>query len=101
MTVFWILKKTKATPKITVQRTTIADELGDELAEAVTPRSCKMPVTPCRRRLVVCAVPPGAVLAVGEHADAEDAEEAADAVHRDGADGVVDTSLSRRSRRPR
>ncbi len=38
-------------------------------------------------------VPAGAVLAVGEDADGRHAEEAADAVHRDRADRVVDAPL--------
>ena len=43
---------------------------------------------------VVGAVPAGAVAAVGEDADGEHAEDAADAVDGDGADRVVDLELA-------
>ena len=94
MSAFWILKKAKAMPKITVQidertdrlgaeltepRLAVVEDAGDALADAAAP--------------FVGAVPAGAVVAVGEDADAEHAEDAADAVDRDRADRVVDALL--------
>ena len=94
MTLFWILKKAKAMPKITVQIMTDADGLGAELAEpSPRSRSPKIPVTPLPDSAHVAvggAVPAGAVGAVGEDADGQHAEGAADAVDGDGAHRVVD-----------
>ena len=59
-----------------------AQQLGDELAD-VTPEQAL-------DALAVRTVPPGAVLAVGEEADAQHAERAVDAVHGDGTDRIVD-----------
>ena len=66
-TVFWILKKAKATPKITVQITTTPSSLGAELA-ASRPR--RGPRRPRRSE----PFQPRAVAAVGEDADGEHAE---------------------------
>ena len=51
-------------------------------------------MTPCVGVGVRRAVPTLAVLAVGEDPDREHAEGAADAVHRDRADRVVDLRLA-------
>ena len=94
MIAFWILKNAYAIPKITVQIDERADRLRSELTDA------ELEVVEDagdagrrRRRTLRRAVPAGAVLAVGEDADAEHAEEAADAVHRDRAHRVVDALL--------
>ena len=90
VTLFWILKKAKATPKITVQMTSSAERLGAELAELAVDDALH------RDRVagaVGAAVPAAAVAAVGEDADGEHAEGAAHAVDGDGADRVVDLQL--------
>ena len=67
---------------MTVHSTDDADELGAQLA-GVAPEQTLHAVD-------VGAVPTGAVAAVGEQSDGEHAERPVDAVHGDGADGVVD-----------
>ena len=101
MTAFWILKNAKAIPKITVQITSAPIACDAELAEAeldvVEDAGDAVGVGCALGR----AVPAGAVLAVGEDADAQHAEDAADAVHRDRADRVVDAPLLDEAARPR
>ena len=92
MTVFWILKKAKAMPNMTMAIVRHPIDLGAELAPAVTAVDDAGDALGGRVRHDG-AVPAGAVLAVGEDADGEHAEDAADAVHGDGADRVVDLEL--------
>ena len=95
VTAFWILKKVKAMPKITVQSVDDAEGLGAELAEAegeVATEDADDALAGLGHVALGGDVPAGAVGAVGEDADAEDAEGAADAVDGDGADRVVDAA---------
>jgi hypothetical protein len=97
VTADWILKKAKAMPNITVQITTHTDGLGDELLPAEGDVVEDAGDARVGGELVGLGdVPAGAVGAVGEDADGQHAEGAADAVHGDGADRVVDLPCASR-----